>query len=88
MLHPLDWSDIEQWMQAEHNAFFMCDKFEKPQWVELLFFHEYGRRVGMVSSSSLKGGKNSLMVVTMQFSTQQKRHRTALTSIVSLQGGP
>ena len=33
---PLDWSDIEQWVQAEHNAFFMCDKFEKSQWVELL----------------------------------------------------
>ena len=33
---PLDWGDIEQWVQAEHNAFFMCDKFEKPQWVELL----------------------------------------------------
>ena len=33
---PLDWGDIEQWIQAEHNAFFMCDKFEKPQWVELL----------------------------------------------------
>ena len=26
------------------------------------FFHEYGRRVGMVPRSSLKGGKNSLMV--------------------------
>ena len=25
------------------------------------FFHEYGRRVGMVPRSSLKGGKNSLM---------------------------
>ena len=35
-IHLLDWSDIEQWVQAEHNAFFMCDKFEKPQWVELL----------------------------------------------------
>ena len=23
-------------MQAKHNAFFMCDKFEKPLWVELL----------------------------------------------------
>ena len=23
-------------MQAEHNAFFMCDKFERPLWVELL----------------------------------------------------
>ena len=33
---PLDWGDIEQGVQAEHNAFFMCDKFEKPQWVELL----------------------------------------------------
>ena len=28
---PLDWGDIEQWVQAEHNAFFMCDKFEKPR---------------------------------------------------------
>ena len=27
---PLDWGDAEQWVQAEHNAFFMCDKFEKP----------------------------------------------------------
>ena len=27
-----------------------------------LFFHEYGRRVGMVPRSSLKGGKNSQMV--------------------------
>ena len=26
---PLDWGDIEQCVQAEHNAFFMCDKFEK-----------------------------------------------------------
>ena len=33
---PLDWGDIEQCAQAEHNAFFMCDKFEKPLWVELL----------------------------------------------------
>ena len=28
----------------------------------IFFFHEYGRRVGMVPRSSLKGGKNSLMV--------------------------
>ena len=35
-LPPLDWGDVEQWAQAEHNAFFMCDKFEKPLWVELL----------------------------------------------------
>ena len=32
----LDWGDVEQWAQAEHNAFFMCDKFEKPHWLELL----------------------------------------------------
>ena len=23
-------------MQAEHNAFLMCDNFERPPWVELL----------------------------------------------------
>ena len=33
---PLDWGEIEQSAQAEHNAFFMCDKFERPLWVELL----------------------------------------------------
>ena len=27
---------LEQSVQAEHNAFFMCDKFERPLWVELL----------------------------------------------------
>ena len=32
----LDWGDSEQWVQAEHNAFFMCDNFEKPHWLELL----------------------------------------------------
>ena len=26
---PLDWGEIEQSVQAEHNAFFMCDKFER-----------------------------------------------------------
>ena len=31
-----DWGDVEQWVQAEHNAFFMCDKFEKPPWLEVL----------------------------------------------------
>ena len=30
--------------------------------LEVFFFHEHGRRVGMVPRSSLKGGKNSLMV--------------------------
>ena len=29
---------------------------------DTFFFHEYGRRVGMVPRSSLKGGKNSQMV--------------------------
>ena len=32
----LHWGDIEQGVQAEQNAFFICDKFEKPLWVELL----------------------------------------------------
>ena len=36
------------------------------------FFHEYGRRVGMVPRSSLKGGKNSQMV--------EKRTRTTKTT--------
>ena len=35
-LLPWIGGDIEQWVQAEHNAFFTCDKFEKPLWVELL----------------------------------------------------
>ena len=37
-LSPFQISDLalEQWVQAEHNAFFMCDKFEKPHWLELL----------------------------------------------------
>ena len=50
----------------------------------LLFFHEYGRRVGMVPRSSLKGGKNSLMVEkrTRRPNTTQtkqpKAHRPSL----------
>ena len=35
-LHALDWGDIEQSVQAERNAFLMCDKFERPLWVEVL----------------------------------------------------
>ena len=35
-LRALDWGEIEQSVQAEHNAFFMCDKFERPLGVELL----------------------------------------------------
>ena len=48
------------------------------------FFHEYGRRVGMVPRSSLKGGKNSLMVEkrTRRPNTTQtkqpKAHRPSL----------
>ena len=48
------------------------------------FFHEYGRRVGMVPRSSLKGGKNSLMVEkrTRKPNTTQNRqpkaHRPSL----------
>ena len=31
-------------------------------WMKTIFFHEYGRRVGMVPRSSLKEGKNNQMV--------------------------
>ena len=33
---PLDWGEIDRIVQAEHNAFLMCDNFEQPAWVELL----------------------------------------------------
>ena len=33
---PLDWGEIDRIVQAEHNAFLMCDNLEKPPWVELL----------------------------------------------------
>ena len=33
---PLDWGGIDHTIQADHNAFLMCDNFEKPLWVELL----------------------------------------------------
>ena len=33
---PLDWGEIDKNIQAEHNAFLMCDNFERPPWVELL----------------------------------------------------
>ena len=33
---PLDWGEIDRIVQAERNAFLMCDNFEKPPWVELL----------------------------------------------------
>ena len=38
----------------------------------LFFFHEYGRRVGMVPRSSLKEGKYSQMVEKRTKTTQQQ----------------
>ena len=33
---PLDWGEVERTIQADHNAFLMCDNFERTSWVELL----------------------------------------------------
>ena len=33
---PLDWREIDKTIQAEHNAFLLCDNFERASWVELL----------------------------------------------------
>ena len=50
----------------------------------IFFFHEYGRRVGMVPRSSLKGGKVSWMVEKTTRPQQQpkkpqtKAHRQSL----------
>ena len=33
---PLDWGEIDKTIQAEHNAFLLCDNFERASWVELL----------------------------------------------------
>ena len=41
--------------------------------LEYFFFHEYGRRVGMVPRSSLKEGKNSQMVEKGTKTTQQNQ---------------
>ena len=41
----------------------------------MFFFHEYGRRVGMVPRSSLKEGKNSQMVEKRTKTTQQPNNR-------------
>ena len=32
----LDAGENDQRVQAEHNAFLLCEKFEQPSWVELL----------------------------------------------------
>ena len=41
-----------------------------------LFFHEYGRRVGMVPKSSLKEGKNSQMVEKRTKTTKTTQNQT------------
>ena len=33
---PLDWRGTNMIIQAEHNAFLLCDNFEKAPWIELL----------------------------------------------------
>ena len=50
------------------------------------FFHEYGRRVGMVPRSSLKEGKNSQMVEkrTKAPKPTKKNWRVALASLLPL----
>ena len=30
------WGEIDKTIQAEHNAFLMCDNFERAPWIELL----------------------------------------------------
>ena len=50
------------------NAFQGCQIAQR-----CLFFHEYGRRVGMVPKSSLKEGKYSQMVEKKTKTTQQKQ---------------
>ena len=53
--------------------------FPRRQLLFQFFFHEYGRRVGMVPRSSLKGGKVSRMVEKMTrttTTTQQKTNQT------------
>ena len=32
---PLDWGEVERTIQAEHNAFLLCDSFERAPWIEL-----------------------------------------------------
>ena len=35
---PLDWGEVERTIQAEHNAFLLCDNFDRAPWIELLPF--------------------------------------------------
>ena len=43
-------------------------------YAQTFFFHEYGRRVGMVPRSSLKEGKYSQMVEKRTKTTQQQKN--------------
>ena len=57
---PLDWREIEQSVQAEHNAFFMRDKFERPLWVELLPADEEFPNIGPVHAGVMVGALASV----------------------------
>ena len=70
--------------KGEFRNFFNVGVAEVNTLKQSFFFHEYGRRVGMVPRSSLKGGKSSLMVEkstrtpnTTQ-TKQPKAHRPSL----------
>ena len=54
------------------RVFYIRDVQGLLQHRKLFFFHEYGRRVGMVPRSSLKEGKYSQMVEKRTQTTQQK----------------
>ena len=54
---------VSKWISGCYADHTVENTFLAAQPMQLVFFfHEYGRRVGMVPKSSLKGGKNSLMV--------------------------
>ena len=66
MFPPLSWTETI----LNGHQLWQCHHALTPN--ATFFFHEYGRRVGMVPRSSLKEGKNSLMV--------EKRTRTTKTT--------
>ena len=53
-----------------------CLRRGTPAKAPSVFFHEYGRRVGMVPRSSLKEGKNSLMVEKGTRTTKTTQNQT------------
>ena len=57
------------------TALGMVGDSEEELWTEF-FFHEYGRRVGMVPRSSLKEGKYNQMVEKRTKKTQQQTKQT------------